>query len=139
MVFSYRGRSRKPVLRQDEPVHSYRRASPASRVLFRVPPTPTDALTPTATCYQPTNLHLTSALLATHLTSALLPLRLKTGRISLSTLVQKLNWRGDTRIIGLSGRAPVWDVNASATAVGKAVVEGWDFSTMRGKASEVGL
>jgi len=77
--------------------------------------------------FQPSNLHLSSALLATHLSSALLSLRTKADRISLPTLVQKLNWRGDTRIIGLSGRAPIWDVKS--TALGAAVVEGWDFSS----------
>lgn len=46
------------------------------------------------------------------------------NRTSLPTLLQKLNWRGDTRLIGLVGRAPVWDARASLKAD-----QGWDFSS----------
>lgn len=73
----------------------------------------------------------TSALLSSHLTSVLMPLRSKVdrGRMGMSELVSGLNWRGDTRMTGLEGSVPVWDVESANKAK-------WDFSTFRKEAKE---
>lgn len=95
------------------------------------------AATPAATPFPlPVDLsstYETTALLSAHLTSALLPLRSKRdrGQMGLSEFAGRLNWRGDTRVLGLEGSVPVWDV-ASAES-GR-----WDFSAFRAEKVEEG-
>jgi hypothetical protein len=68
----------------------------------------------------------TSGLLSAHLASALLPLRSKRdrGQMGMSEFAGRLNWRGDTRILGLEGSVPVWDAQAAESGR-------WDFSVFR--------
>lgn len=76
----------------------------------------------------------TTALLSAHLSSALLPLRSKRdrGQMGMSEFAGRLNWRGDTRILGLEGSVPVWDARAAESGR-------WDFSVFQsGKVAENG-
>ncbi|CED85323.1 Members of tubulin/FtsZ family [Phaffia rhodozyma] len=76
----------------------------------------------------PPNLFQSSALVASHLVSVLMPLRLKTDRLGMASLRQGLNWRGDTRLCELSGRAALWDVELAKKQCGI------DFSSVGGLA-----